>query len=187
MILFNVIADSRLPKTFSLEALIDILTMPSIVDRVGRVIDAYLSVYHVKFADDKILLAEVEQLSEMFASHDASFEKFIDVLENTHLVETNRDEYTYSFETLAGNGEVGLTQEEDVLDTWFSSALWPFSTLGWPDSTVDMDRYYPNDLLETGYDILFFWVARMMMMGEANTQKMPFKNIYFHGLVRDEK
>ncbi len=187
MILFNVIADSRLPKTFSLEALIDILTMESIVDRVGRVIDAYLSVYRVKFADDKILLAEVEQLSEMFASSDASFEKFIDVLENTYLVDTDRDEYTYSFDTLAGNNETNLTQEEDVLDTWFSSALWPFSTLGWPDKTADMDRYYPNDLLETWYDILFFWVARMMMMGEANTQKMPFKNVYFHGLVRDEK
>lgn len=192
MILFNIIADSRLAQTFSLEALIDILTMPSIVDRVGRVIDAYLSVYRVKFADDKTLLAEVEQLSEMFASHDASanaegFATFVDMLENTYLVTTDRDQYTFDMNLLAGNGEVGLKQEEDVLDTWFSSALWPFSTLGWPDNTVDMDKYYPNDLLETGYDILFFWVARMMMMGEANTQKMPFKNIYFHGLVRDEK
>jgi valyl-tRNA synthetase len=74
-----------------------------------------------------------------------------------------------------------------VLDTWFSSGLWPFSTLGWPDNTEDMKKYYPNDLLETGYDILFPWVARMMMMGAVNTEQMPFKNIYFHGLVRDEK
>lgn len=106
MILFNIIADSRLAQTFSLEALIDILTMPSIVDRVGRVIDAYLSVYRVKFADDKTLLAEVEQLSEMFASHDASanaegFATFVDMLENTYLVTTDRDQYTFDMNLLA--------------------------------------------------------------------------------------
>lgn len=78
-------------------------------------------------------------------------------------------------------------QDEDVLDTWFSSALWPFSTLGRPEETPDFQKYYPNDLIETGYDIIFFWIARMMMMGDVNTKKMPFKNIYFHGIVRDEK
>jgi valyl-tRNA synthetase len=77
-----------------------------------------------------------------------------------------------------------LTQETDIFDTWFSSALWPFSTLGWPDSTPDMARFYPTTLMETGYDILFFWVARMMMMGLFCTDTEPFSTVYLHGLVR---
>lgn len=78
-------------------------------------------------------------------------------------------------------------QDEDVLDTWFSSALWPFSTLGWPDETADYKAFYPNTVMETGYDILFFWVARMIMMGLELTDQVPFKTVYLHGLVRDEK
>lgn len=76
-------------------------------------------------------------------------------------------------------------QEEDVLDTWFSSALWPFSTLGWPENTKDLARYYPGSVLETGFDILFFWVARMMMFGLHFMKKPPFEDIYLHAMVRD--
>jgi valyl-tRNA synthetase len=90
-----------------------------------------------------------------------------------------------------------ITRDEDVLDTWFSSALWPFSTLGWPDDDTDVKRYYPTDVLVTGFDIIFFWVARMMMMGihfmqkerlaAPLTQVVPFPTVYIHALVRDEK
>ncbi|HCU34741.1 MAG TPA: valine--tRNA ligase [Armatimonadetes bacterium] len=80
----------------------------------------------------------------------------------------------------------GLRQEEDVLDTWFSSALWPFSTLGWPDQTPTLKTFYPTSLLITGFDILFFWVARMMMMGIYIMKDVPFKDVYLHALVRDE-
>ena len=86
-----------------------------------------------------------------------------------------------------------LTRDEDVLDTWFSSALWPFSTLGWPDATAELAKYYPTSVLVTGFDIIFFWVARMMMMGlhfmkdEAGNPVIPFKDVYIHALVRDEK
>ena len=74
-----------------------------------------------------------------------------------------------------------------MLDTWFSSALWPFSTLGWPDDDTDVKRYYPTDVLVTGFDIIFFWVARMMMMGLHFMKEAPFPTVYIHALVRDEK
>ncbi len=83
-------------------------------------------------------------------------------------------------------GDAKLEQDPDVLDTWFSSGLWPFSTLGWPDDTPDLRRFYPTHVMETGYDILFFWVARMIMQGLQFTQTPPFHTIYLHGLVRDE-
>ena len=80
-----------------------------------------------------------------------------------------------------------ITRDEDVLDTWFSSALWPFTTLGWPDDETDVARYYPTNVLVTGFDIIFFWVARMMMMGMHFMKEAPFPTIYIHALVRDEK
>lgn len=80
-----------------------------------------------------------------------------------------------------------LTRDQDVLDTWFSSALWPFSTLGWPDDTREVKRYYPTNVLVTGFDIIFFWVARMMMMGLHFMEEVPFHTVYIHALVRDEK
>ncbi len=84
-------------------------------------------------------------------------------------------------------GGTDLLQDPDVLDTWFSSALWPHSTLGWPDDTGDFRYFYPTTVMETGYDILFFWVARMIMMGLENTGDIPFSKVYLHGLIRDEK
>ena len=78
-----------------------------------------------------------------------------------------------------------IRRESDVLDTWFSSALWPFSTLGWPDKTADLDYFYPTDVLVTGYDIIFFWVARMIFSGCEHMKKIPFHTVLIHGLIRD--
>jgi len=86
-----------------------------------------------------------------------------------------------------GCGSTSIKQDEDVLDTWFSSALWPFSTLGWPGQTESLKTFYPTSLLITGFDILFFWVARMMMMGLYVMKDVPFRHVYLHALVRDEK
>ena len=85
------------------------------------------------------------------------------------------------------DAKVPLHRDEDVLDTWFSSALWPFSTMGWPEQTSELAKYYPTDVLVTGFDIIFFWVARMMMMGLEFTGTEPFHTVYMHALVRDEK
>ena len=99
---------------------------------------------------------------------------------NIYVAESEADAITQS-------GGKELTRDNDVLDTWFSSALWPFSTLGWPDDTPELKKYYPTDLLYTGVDIIFFWVARMIMMGMYVMGDVPFRTVNFHGLVRDAR
>ena len=107
--------------------------------------------------------------------------------DDTIFVELNQSDAEKAAKLYYGK-KVNLIQDEDVLDTWFSSALWPFSTLGWPVNTEDLKKYYPTNVLVTGFDIIFFWVARMMMMGmHFMDDEVPFKEVYIHALVRDDK
>ncbi len=116
----------------------------------------------------------------------AFYKKPVEVLERNEFMKE------VLLNSIIGTGEfvgssVPLTRDEDVLDTWFSSALWPFSTLGWPDQTPELKRHYKTDVLVTGFDIIFFWVARMMMMGLHFMKEVPFHTVYIHALVRDER
>ncbi|AMW35186.1 valine--tRNA ligase [Haematospirillum jordaniae] len=106
--------------------------------------------------------------------------------DGTPFVEMSEEEARSAAEGHYGH-PVDLVRDPDVLDTWFSSALWPFSTLGWPEKTPELARYYPGDVLVTGFDIIFFWVARMMMFGMYIMDDVPFRDVYIHALVRDEK
>jgi len=125
--------------------------------------------------DDKVFVAETEDeaLAEALAYYVTN-----DVL---------TDEEAEKIATVDARRTTFLKRDEDVLDTWFSSALWPFSTLGWPDETPEVKRYYPTNTLVTGFDIIFFWVARMMMMGLHFMREVPFSDVYIHALVRDER
>ena len=104
-----------------------------------------------------------------------------------NIIVANNEKDAYEIAKKKFGEDIKLYQDEDVLDTWFSSALWPFSTLGWPNETIELEKYYPTNLLVTGFDIIFFWVARMMMMGIHFMGKEPFSEVYIHALVRDEK
>jgi valyl-tRNA synthetase len=157
-------------------------------------LDAGLKIFVADTEDEakKQAIAYYGRAIEMHSSGLASAQ-FLKAVSEFELVQRDRAnaqvwasrKATDPFAELSDN-KVPLHRDDDVLDTWFSSALWPFSTLGWPEDTPEVRKYYPTDVLVTGFDIIFFWVARMMMMGLEFTGKEPFHTVYMHALVRDE-
>lgn len=193
MMIFNLVADSRLPNPFNVEELIEVFLQPSLTPADKTVVNAYIGIYREKYAHDKKMLKEVEEIAEIFGSLDKdakavvqAWAKVLDILENSCNIRQSGDKYQFYFSE-NGQEKEFVRQEEDVLDTWFSSALWPFSTLWRPEKTPDMETYYPMTVLETGHDIIFFWVIRMLLMWWEQTWKWPFQNVYLHGLVKDEQ
>lgn len=193
MIIFNLIADTKLKNPFNIEDLINILFEDSIVPREWKIYETYLNIYQEKFKNDNKKLEQVNELLNLFNSFDLDssdlmqiWEDLIEILDNSSNITGNSEFYKFNFVCKSCNDE-NLKQDEDVLDTWFSSSLWPFSILGWPENTQDLKDYYPNTVMETWYDIIFFRVARMMMMWNEIMGKKAFDNIYLHWLVRDYK
>lgn len=138
-----------------------------------------IPVWYVSNADE---LRQNEELRKATREPNSQFSVLNSQLPTQYCALTEADAYRAAVHDWGP--DVVLRQDEDVLDTWFSSGLWPFSTLGWPHDSEDMRRYYPNTMLETGHDILFFWVARMVMLGLELTGKEPFRVVYLHGLIR---
>lgn len=183
-ILFDLWVSSRIGQNFTPTEVVEVLKSPSITDANKEVKrstkEVYLEIHKdvVKPYDDLSILDSPEKLEKYLEENIENGDKgFVRKVGNKYTIAI-KDKTT---------GSPNLKRDEDVLDTWFSSWLWPFSTLGWPNKTKDLERYYPTDVLVTGADILFFWVARMIMAGYVFLNQKPFTDIYLHGAVLDEK
>ncbi len=181
-LIFNLLADGKIGEDFSPEEVEAILHSPSFVHPGMSVLDFYkrfvFHKYHsTEISAHSLRLAFTQDLNPMAI-----------LTEKKSRYRYNKETKGYSFVLRCKKcGSENLKQETDVLDTWFSSALWPFGVFGWPEPTEDLKRLCPTDLLVTGFDIIFFWVARMVMMGTYFMEDIPFKDVYIHALVRDEK
>ncbi len=181
-LIFNLIADGRIGYEFLPEELEKVLKEPSFVHPELSVLDLYK-----KFAFDKYHSMQVDANSlRLFFAQDMN--PMAIITEKKNIYRYNRESKSYKFVLRCKKcGSENLQQEKDVLDTWFSSSLWPFAVFGWPERTKSLESLYPTDILITGFDIIFFWVARMVMMGTYFMKDIPFGDVYVHALVRDEK
>jgi len=198
MIVFNLIADSKLENYFNIEKLIETLYKDNFIKSKWKTYQAYIESYKLKAKELWKYEKDIKELEKILDSVKSqnidlimdAWERLSSFLENSLFIKPNDD--TYFFELSCKQcWSTKLKQDSDTLDTWFSSWLWPFTVLWRPEKTDDLKEFYPNTVLETGYDIIFFWVARMMFMS-YETMKWdiefdwnPFKNIYLHWLVRD--
>ncbi|MGC9121116.1 MAG: valine--tRNA ligase, partial [Sulfurihydrogenibium sp.] len=169
-IIFNLYADGKINQIFCLEDILETLNQQNFT---------HPDKTNLQFYEEVVFLKKADKLKTK--------QSLIELLENSQHFKKLYDERYQLILKCEKCGSENLHQEEDVLDTWFSSALWPFGTLGWPEKTQDLDTFYPTSLLITGFDIIFFWVARMIMMGTKFTDNVPFEDVYIHALVRDEK
>ncbi len=181
-LIFNLLADGKIKEEFTPEEVADILNSPSFVHPQMTVLDFYK-----RFAFHKYHSTSLDANSlRLFISQDLNPTAIL--TGKAQRYRYNPQKKTYRFVLRCKRcGSERLHQETDVLDTWFSSALWPFGVFGWPEQTQDLKGLYPTDLLVTGFDIIFFWVARMVMLGTYFMKDIPFRDVYIHALIRDEK
>ncbi|MCS6999225.1 MAG: valine--tRNA ligase [Aquificaceae bacterium] len=181
-LIFNLIADGRIGEEFTPEEVADVLNSPAFVHPEMTLLDFYK-----KFAFHRYHSTQVDASSlRLFFTQDLN--PMAILTEKKGRYRYNPEKKSYRFVLRCKKcGSERLRQEKDVLDTWFSSALWPFGVFGWPENTPDLQRLYPTDLLVTGFDIIFFWVARMVFMGTFFLKDVPFRDVYIHALIRDEK
>ena len=169
-IIFNLYADGKINQIFCVDDVLEVLNKQNFT---------HPDKTNLEFYEKVVFLKEAERLK--------SKESLINLLETSNHFKKLYEERYQIILKCEKCGSENLHQDEDVLDTWFSSGLWPFGTLGWPADTEDLKTFYPTSLLITGFDIIFFWVARMIMMGTKFTDNIPFHDVYIHALVRDEK
>ncbi|MCX8028435.1 MAG: valine--tRNA ligase [Brevinematales bacterium] len=183
-IIFDLWISSRISEIFTPEEVTEVLKSDSIVDankpKKRTTKEVYLEIHKDKITlnDDLSILDDPSKLKSYFEENVQD--------KNKGFLRRIGEKYTIAIKDKK-TGSINLKRDGDVLDTWFSSWLWPFSTLGWPNKTKELERYYPTDVLVTGADILFFWVARMIMAGYVFLGEKPFTDIYLHGAVLDEK
>ncbi|MDW8066907.1 MAG: valine--tRNA ligase [Aquificaceae bacterium] len=181
-LIFNLIADGKIGEEFTPEEVSQVLHSPSFVHPEMTLLDFYKS-----FAFHKYHSTEVDANSlRLFFSQDMNPMAILTEKKSRYKYDPKKKNYRFILRCKKCNSEK-LKQESDVLDTWFSSALWPFGVFGWPEQAQDLQKLYPTDILVTGFDIIFFWVARMVMMGTFFMKDVPFRDVYIHALIRDEK
>ncbi len=184
-LIFNLIADGKLKNSFTPEEIEEALKSPNFVHPEMSVLDFYK-----KFAFHRYHSTDVDAHSlRLFFTQEANPMAMLTPGVSTrglYRYDSKSKKWRMVLRCKKCKSE-NLSQESDVLDTWFSSALWPFGVFGWPESSEDLKNLYPTDLLVTGFDIIFFWVARMIMMGTYFMEDIPFEDVYVHALVRDEK
>ncbi|ADC89670.1 valyl-tRNA synthetase [Thermocrinis albus DSM 14484] len=181
-IIFNLIADGKLPEEFTPEEVHALLSAPHFVHPHMTVLDFYRQ-YVFNWPHTMDMSPNALRL---FFTQDANPMAILTEKRNRYRYNPSTKKFRFVLRCKRCGSE-NLRWEEDVLDTWFSSALWPFGVWGYPEKTKDLSELYPTDLLVTGFDIIFFWVARMVMMGMHFMKDIPFRDVYIHALVRDEK
>lgn len=181
-LIFNLLADGKIDQEFTPEEVAEVLHSPSFVHPEMSVLDFYK-----KFAFHKYHSTDVDANSlRLFFTQDLNPMAILTEKKSRYKYDPKKKKYSFVLRCKKCSSE-NLKQEDDVLDTWFSSALWPFGVFGWPEKSEDLQKLYPTDLLITGFDIIFFWVARMVMLGTYFMKDIPFKDVYIHALIRDEK
>ncbi|MCS7307081.1 MAG: valine--tRNA ligase [Aquificaceae bacterium] len=181
-LIFNLIADGKIGEEFTPEEVAEKLSSACFVHPEMSVLEFYK-----RFVFNKYHSTEVDANSlRLFFTQDINPMAILTEKKGRYKYDPKKKTYRFILRCKRCNSE-NLRQEEDVLDTWFSSALWPFGVFGWPENTSDLKGLYPTDLLVTGFDIIFFWVARMVFMGTFFMEDVPFKDVYIHALIRDER